>query len=105
MRHALCNAALPYRPAGAINVETDTPVKVSSPIEIDTSERRVVASKGKKGFGWRSDPDKHGLASDAALGAIALSGFGNYLANSANAAGSIVTAGGLLLPVASYTRL
>lgn len=58
----------------------------------------MVASKGKKGFGWRSDPGKQGLVSDAALGAIALSGFGNSLANSANAAGSIVTAGAASVP-------
>lgn len=70
--------------AGSINVQTDTPVNVRSPVQVDTPSKRVEWNKGK---GWGNNPD----TVIAALNALA--GYGNFLANSANAGGSITTAG------------
>lgn len=56
---------------------------VRSPVDVETPSKRVEFRGGHLGI----DPD----TAIAGLGALA--GFGNMLANSANAGGSITTAG------------
>jgi hypothetical protein len=75
-------------------IEISTPVTVHNPIDIDTSDKRLTLGGEllRKGAGF-------GFTEEKALGLNALAGYGNFLANTANAAGTIVTAGeGMIVP-------
>lgn len=88
------NATLPTSTTGAINVETDTPVTVRSAVDVETPQKRIELPQVQgllDRFG-SSDPKATLLA-----GLAALASYGNFLANAANAGGSITTAVGTML--------
>lgn len=68
-------------------METDTPVTVSNVVDVETPQKRIELPQGKGLFG-SSDPKTTLLT-----GLAALASYGNFLANAANAGGSITTAG------------